>query len=271
MTASTPDTVLTRIALGVEYNGAAFHGWQRQSTPAIATVQGTLEQALSRIADHPISVNCAGRTDAGVHGTGQVVHFETPVDRGEKAWIRGTNSHLPAQVRVQWAHVVSDDFHARHSALSRRYRYIIYTGAVQPTALIKQLTYVNVPLDVTRMHEAGQHLLGENDFSAFRAAGCQSRTPMRCINEIKVSRQNQFIVLEVEANAFLLHMVRNIAGALLEVGAGRRSPDWVGQVLATRDRSQNAITARPDGLYLVNVSYPARYGLPVLPPGPCFL
>jgi len=264
-------TATTRIALGVEYNGADFHGWQRQSTPAIATVQAALERALSRVADQAITVSCAGRTDAGVHGSGQVVHFDTPVDRGEKAWIRGTNSHLPAQVRVQWASVVTDDFHARHSALSRRYRYVIHTGAVKPTALIQQLTHVNAELDVARMHEGGQHLLGEHDFSAFRAAGCQSRTAMRCINELNVSRHNRFIVLEVEANAFLLHMVRNIAGALLEVGAGRRSPDWIGQVLATRDRTRNAVTARPDGLYLVNVAYPSRFGLPVLPLGPCFL
>lgn len=264
-------TATTRIALGVEYNGAAFHGWQRQSAPAIATVQAALEQALSRVADQAISVNCAGRTDAGVHGTGQVVHFESTIDRGEKAWVRGTNSHLPAQIRVQWARVVPDDFHARHSALSRRYRYIIHTGPIRPAALVQQLTHIKEELDVTRMHQAGQHLLGENDFSAFRAAGCQSRTPMRCINELSVTRQRRFIVLEVEANAFLLHMVRNIAGALIEVGAGRQAPDWTGQVLATRDRTQNAVTARPDGLYLVNVSYPERFALPVLPLGPCFL
>lgn len=264
-------TVTTRIALGVEYNGAAFHGWQRQSSPTIATVQATLEQALSRVADQPITVSCAGRTDAGVHGSGQVVHFDSPVERGEKAWIRGTNSHLPAQVRVQWASVVPDDFHARHSALSRRYRYVIYTGAVKPTTLIQQLTHVNTELDVARMHEAGQYLLGENDFSAFRASGCQSRTPMRCINELTVSRHNRFIVLEVEANAFLLHMVRNITGALLEVGAKRQPPMWVGQVLATRDRTRSAVTARPDGLYLVNVAYPMQFGLPTPPLGPCFL
>lgn len=264
-------TAITRIALGVEYNGAAFHGWQRQSAPALATVQAALEQALSRVADQPITVNCAGRTDAGVHGSGQVVHFESGVDRGEKAWIRGSNSHLPAQIRVQWARVVADDFHARHSALSRRYRYVIYTGAIKPTALIQQLTHVKEALNVAAMHEAGQHLLGENDFSAFRAAGCQSRTPMRCINDISVTRQRRFIVLEVEANAFLLHMVRNIAGALIEVGAGRQTVDWVRQVLATRDRTRNAVTARPDGLYLVNVAYPERFGLPVLPLGPCFL
>ncbi|WP_339859308.1 tRNA pseudouridine(38-40) synthase TruA [Pseudohongiella acticola] len=261
----------TRTALGVEYNGAAFHGWQRQSAPVIATVQQALEHALSQIADQTVTVNCAGRTDTGVHGTGQVVHFESTAERGEKAWIQGTNSHLPPQVRVQWARTVSDDFHARHSALSRRYRYVIYTGAVRPAALYQQLTHVKDELDVIRMHEAAQHLLGENDFSAFRAAGCQSRTPMRCINELSVSRQRRFIVVEVEANAFLLHMVRNIVGALLEVGAGRRPPDWIRQVLATRDRRQNAVTAKPDGLYLVNVAYPERFGLPVLPLGPCFL
>lgn len=264
-------TATTRIALGVEYNGAAFHGWQRQSAPVIATVQAALELALSRVADQVISVSCAGRTDAGVHGTGQVVHFESTVDRGEKAWVRGTNSHLPPQVRVQWARAVPDDFHARHSALSRRYRYIIHTGPIRPAALVQQLTHVKDELNVAAMHEAAQYLLGENDFSAFRAAGCQSRTPMRCINEISVTRQRRFIVLEVEANAFLLHMVRNIAGALLEVGSGRQASVWIGQVLATRDRTRNAVTARPDGLYLVNVAYPERFALPVLPLGPCFL
>lgn len=261
----------TRIALGVEYNGAAFHGWQRQASPAIATVQAALEEAVSRVSNQPISVSCAGRTDAGVHASGQVVHFESRIDRGEKAWVRGSNSHLPPQIRVQWARVVPDDFHARHSAHSRRYRYVIYTGAVKPTVLIQQLTHIPGELDVTAMHEAGQHLLGENDFSAFRGAGCQSRTPMRCVNEISVTHHRGFVVLEIEANAFLLHMVRNITGALLEVGSGRQTSDWVKHVLATRDRRQSAITARPDGLYLVQVGYPARFGLPLIPPGPCFL
>jgi len=261
----------TRIALGIEYNGASFSGWQRQLSPELPTVQGCLEQALSRIADRPVALSCAGRTDAGVHASGQVVHFDAAIDRGEKAWVMGANSLLPLQVRVQWARCVPDRFHARHSALSRRYRYVIYDEPVKPAVLVQQITHVRQPLDTELMHIAAQHLLGEHDFSAFRGSACQSRTAMRFLSAISVYRQHRFIVIDVEANAFLLHMVRNIAGTLMVVGCGQRPPQWVAEVLSSRDRRQAGNTAKPDGLYLVKVAYPQTFGLPLQRIGPCFL
>ena len=261
----------TRIALGIEYNGAAFYGWQRQSSPVLPTVQATLEQALSRVANHDVTLSCAGRTDAGVHASSQVVHFDAMVDRGAKAWIMGTNTHLPPEIRVQWATPVADDFHARHSARSRRYRYVLYDEPVKPTVLVGQLTHVRSRLDVTAMHAAAQVLVGEHDFSAFRAAGCQANGPVREIRFVRVVRQHRFVVLEVEANAFLQHMVRNIVGTLLVVGHGKAPLEWVGEVLLSRDRKRGGDTARPDGLFLVGVGYEPDAGIPQLPYGPCFL
>lgn len=261
----------TRIALGIEYNGAAFYGWQRQLSPILPTIQATLEQALARVAAHEVSLSCAGRTDAGVHAAGQVVHFDANIDRGAKAWVRGTNTHLPAEIRVQWATPVADDFHARHSARSRRYRYVLYDEPVKPTVLVGQLTHVRSPLDTDAMHAAAQLLVGEHDFSAFRAAGCQANGPVREIRFITICRQRRFIVVEIEANAFLQHMVRNIVGTLLAVGQGRAPLDWVGEVLASRDRQQAGKTARPDGLYLVGVQYEPEAGIPQMAYGPCFL
>ncbi|MDP1933174.1 MAG: tRNA pseudouridine(38-40) synthase TruA [Gammaproteobacteria bacterium] len=260
-----------RIALGIEYDGAAFHGWQRQGDPALSTVQGALEKALAGVAAHPISLVCAGRTDTGVHATGQVVHLECQVDRGEKAWLRGTNSLLPSTVRVRWAQTVGQDFHARFSALSRRYHYVICDSPVEPAIMTRQLTHTRLQLDITAMHEAGQFLLGENDFSAFRAAGCQSRTPFRNVMHLQVIRHHRYIVLDIEANAFLQHMVRNIAGSLIEVGAGRQPAEWVREVLHSKDRKLAAVTASPSGLYLVAVRYPDLFGLPIEAVGPGFL
>lgn len=261
----------TRYALGIEYNGASFSGWQRQLSPALPTVQGVLEEALAFVANAPVAISCAGRTDAGVHGSGQVVHFDSLSIRNEKAWVMGTNTRLPPEVRVQWARVVPADFHARHSALSRRYRYVIYCGKVKPAVLIGQLTHIPESLDVELMHKAAQSLVGERDFSAFRAAGCQANTPMREVKFVEVRQQGRFVVLEIEANAFLQHMVRNIVGSLLQVAMGRQSVQWIAEVLAGRDRNLAGVTARPDGLYLVGVGYPSRFELPVLPFGPCFL
>lgn len=263
--------MITRYALGVEYNGASFSGWQRQLSPVLPTVQGALEQALAFVANAPVALSCAGRTDAGVHGCGQVVHFDCPTQRNEKAWVMGTNTRLPAEIRVQWAREVPSDFHARHSALSRRYRYVIHCGKVKPTVLIGQLTNIPDPLDVQLMHQAAQSLVGEHDFSAFRAAGCQANTPVREVRFVDVRQQGRFIVLEIEANAFLQHMVRNIVGTLLQVALGRQPVSWVADVLAGRDRRRSGITAPPDGLYLVGVQYPPRFALPELPYGPCFL
>ena len=260
-----------RVALGVEYDGAAFHGWQRQGDPQLPTVQGAVEKALAKIADHPIELVCAGRTDTGVHATGQVIHFDCAVDRGIKAWVRGSNSLLPPSVRITWARSVAPDFHARFAAQSRRYLYVIDDSEVESAIMAKRLTHTRLKLNIEAMHEAGQHLLGEQDFSAFRAAGCQSRTPFRNVMHLRVLRHHRYIVLDIQANAFLQHMVRNIAGTLLEIGAGKRDPSWTKQLLEGRDRAAAAMTASPHGLYLVAVDYPVSTGLEQGALGPGFL
>ncbi|MDY6829010.1 MAG: tRNA pseudouridine(38-40) synthase TruA [Pseudomonadota bacterium] len=249
-----------RIALGVEYKGCAFHGWQAQGSTR--TVQRTLEAALSRVANAQILTTCAGRTDSGVHATGQVVHFDSPVVRSPGAWVRGTNSHLPSDVRVTWCVEVDEHFHARHSAYARRYRYWILNQAVHSAIWSGLVTWYPHPLDVEPMQRAAQGLLGERDFSAYRASSCQSATAMRHVDFVEVDRQGPWVTIDIQANAFLHHMVRNIAGALLAVGNGRAPHSWPGEVLASRDRTQGAATAPPDGLYLVGVRYPRRWRLP---------
>jgi len=260
-----------RVVLGIEYDGSTFCGWQQQLSPSLPTVQQTLQQALSQVADEPVTLICAGRTDRGVHATAQVVHFDCAKFRELKAWVRGGNSLLPATVRVKWALNQHADFHARFSATARRYRYLIYEAKVASAILANKVTHVRSRLDVEAMHLAVQSLLGEHDFSAYRAAGCQANTAHRHITRASVSRRGAFIVLDLQANAFLQHMVRNIAGVLLEIGSGAADTDWAGQLLATKDRSQGGVTAAPDGLYLVGVSYPESFNLPSLAPGPDFL
>jgi tRNA pseudouridine38-40 synthase len=261
---SLPDSkpATTRIALGVEYDGSAFHGWQTQLDPALPTVQETLERALSQVAAHPVRVSCAGRTDTGVHASGQVVHFETTSVRELKNWVLGANTALKRKVAVRWAYPVPDDFHARFSAYSRRYRYTICNDAVRPALLANFVTGHQRPLDADAMHAAGQYLLGELDFTAYRAQSCQSKSPMRNVTEVTVRRHGSLVVMDIEANAFLLHMVRNIMGVLLVIGEGRAAPEWARQVLETRDRKQGAKTAPPTGLSLLKVRYPERFGLP---------
>jgi tRNA pseudouridine38-40 synthase len=259
----------TRIALGVEYDGSAFNGWQAQLSPRIATVQESLEQALSTIAAHPVKVHCAGRTDAGVHGSGQVVHFDTTATRPAKAWVLGSNSMLGQHCAVRWAQVVPDVFHARFSALSRRYRYCIYNGPVRPALLASFVTAHRAPLDAAQMHAAGQLLLGEHDFTSFRGAACQSSTPMRRVLALSVTRHGSYVLIDIEANAFLLHMVRNITGMLMQVGEGRQPPGWAAELLRLRDRTQAPATAPPQGLCLYQVRYPERFDLP--PPAGYFL
>lgn len=272
MTAVVSETpALSRIALGIEYDGASFHGWQRQADPKLPTVQAFVEAAVSKVANHPVSLICAGRTDTGVHATSQVVHFDCEIDRGERAWIKGCNSMMPHGVRVKWAKKVDPEFHARFSATARRYNYVIYDAPVAPAIMVKQLTHTPLKLNVEHMHEAGQYLLGKNDFSSYRAAGCQSHSPCRTILHLNVTRHHRFIVLDIRANAFLQHMVRNIAGVLLEIGAGRKPPIWAQQVLELRDRTQAAMTASPCGLYLVDVTYPESCDLPKTVIGPSFL
>jgi len=258
-----------RIALCVEYDGSAFSGWQAQLNPHLHTVQESLEQALSRIADHPLRVSCAGRTDAGVHASGQIVHFDTHSERPLKAWVQGTNSMLPAAVAVHWARIMPLDFHARFSAQSRRYRYCILNTRIRPAMLSRFLTRHEKLLDACAMHEAGQYLLGENDFSSFRGAACQSRTAMRNLMSLSVIRHGEHVLIDIEANAFLLHMVRNIAGVLIQIGEGRQPPAWTAELLQLRDRTQAAVTAPPQGLCLCEVRYPKHFDLP--PPPAYFL
>lgn len=249
-----------RIALGLEYNGTGFAGWQRQDKGR--TVQATVERALSKIANGPVLTQCAGRTDAGVHACAQVVHFNCTATRSERAWVLGTNSALPRDVSIQWARAVHDDFHARFSAEARAYRYVICNRATRPGLMAGKVTHIHSPLDVTAMDAAARCLLGEQDFSSFRAAGCQARHAVREVQAIAVRRAGEFVILTITANAFLQHMVRNIVGTLLPVGQGSRDPDWVAQVLAARNRAAAGVTAPPDGLYLVAVRYPERFGLP---------
>lgn len=258
-----------KIALGIEYDGSRYFGWQRQES--VESVQQKLEQALSVVANSAVEVFCAGRTDAGVHGTGQVVHFETAVNRPLQSWCFGTNAHLPDDIAVKWAVEVSDDFHARFSATARRYRYIIFNHKLRSAILPKGVTHYHFPLDETRMHEAGQYLLGENDFSSFRAAKCQSKTPWRNIHHLKVFRQGNYVIVDIQANAFVHHMVRNIVGTLLEIGQGKQPVEWAKWVLMQRDREKAAPTAKAEGLYLVEVHYPEHFGIPKTPLGPLFL
>lgn len=264
------DATPGRMALGVEYLGSRFRGWQTQQT-GVPSIQPLLEKALARIALEPVSVMCAGRTDAGVHGSGQVVHFETTAARPSKAWVFGTNNHLPPEIRVRWSQPVPYDFHARHSALARRYRYILYNHRTPPAQLFDQVTWWNQPLDVEKMHQAAQQLIGEKDFSAFRSVRCQSRTAWRHMHFIRVYRRGLLIVVDIQANAFLHHMVRNIVGALLEVGQGERPVEWIAELLQQGVREVAGITAPANGLYLVAVLYPQHFGLPLDPLGPHFM
>ncbi len=260
---------VNRISLGIRYDGAAYHGWQSQDN--LSTVQQRLELALARVADHPISLTCAGRTDAGVHACAQVVHFDSDAVRSEHSWMFGANSNLPSDIRVIWAKTMTQDFHARFSATGRRYRYIIFNNEVRPGILRHAVGWYYKPLDTDKMRQAANYLIGEHDFSAYRGAGCQAKTTNRTIYELTVQRQRRMIILEVHANAFLLHMVRNIAGVLIEVGNGNREPEWAKEVLDSRDRRKGGVTISPYGLYLVKVDYPKEFELPSMPMGPFFL
>jgi len=250
-----------RVALGVQYDGSGFRGWQAQQ-PGTRTVQTVLEQALAKVANHPVRLVCAGRTDAGVHGVGQVAHFDTTAVRSARAWVLGGNAHLPLDISLNWAQEAPKDFHARFSALARRYRYVILNRPQRSALWRERATWHYRLLDAERMQKAGQALVGEHDFSSFRAAECQARHPIRDIHELTIRRQGDGVVLEVEANAFLHHMVRNIAGVLMAIGAGDRPVEWAQEVLEQRDRTQAGVTAPAAGLYLLAVRYPERFRLP---------
>ena len=249
-----------RIALGVEYDGTGFSGWQLQV--GVRTVQGCLEEALSQVAAQPVRVHCAGRTDAGVHGAEQVVHFDTEAERSMRSWVYGANANLPKEVAVLWATPVTEAFHARFSACRRSYRYVIYNRSVRPTFLAWRTTWDYRPLNEALMHEAAQALVGEHDFSSFRAQGCQAKSPVRTVHSVAVSRQGELIFIDIEANAFLHHMVRNIAGVLMAIGAGEQPVTWVSEVLQHRNRARGGVTAPPSGLYLTSVGYPEEFDLP---------
>ncbi|MGH8150041.1 MAG: tRNA pseudouridine(38-40) synthase TruA [Steroidobacteraceae bacterium] len=251
---------MPRIAIGLEYHGGSFAGWQSQ--PGLRTIQGVLEAALARVAAAPVAVTCAGRTDAGVHAIGQVAHFDTDAHRTPRGWALGCNSNLPLDVSVTWAQSVPDHFHARHRAESRTYCYLISNRGIRSALSGGRATVIHPPLDTERMGEAARQLTGEHDFSAFRAAECQARTPVRRLLELRVERQGDWVLIRATANAFLHHMVRNLAGVLIDVGRGRAAPGWAREVLESRDRTRGAATAPPGGLYLWSVHYPHAYALP---------
>lgn len=254
---------MRRIALGIEYCGEGYYGWQVQHN--LPTIQGLLQDALSKVANEPIYLHCAGRTDANVHATSQVVHFDTNAKRHIDAWIWGANRYLPASIVVKWAKQVDFTFHARFSAKARRYRYVILNQPIRPAVLAGRTTWHYYPLDVDTMRTASQFFLGEQDFSSFRSSQCGSKTPMRCVTEIHITERSPFIFVEIEANAFLHHMVRNIMGVLLKIAEGHKPPVWASEVLAARNRKLAAETAPPDGLYLIQVRYPEQYELPTHP------
>ena len=259
-----------RVALALEYNGRNYHGWQLQAKSAVATVQQALEHALARVAAHPVRTICAGRTDTGVHATAQIVHFDTDVERSPRQWTRGANTYLPHDIRVRWAQPVNSDFHARFSAAARRYRYFILNTQVRSAIFAGQQTHVYAPLNVDLMQADADQLLGQHDFTSYRAVACQAKSPVRHIEYLRVARSHNVIMLDIKANAFLQHMVRNIAGVLIAVGSGKEAPGWAQTVLAARNRCAGGVTATSDGLYLVQVDYPAEFELPELPAGPEF-
>jgi len=262
MSAEGRDTV-TRMALGLEYDGVAFCGWQTQ--PDGCAVQDQLEAALAQLAGERIATVCAGRTDAGVHALAQVVHFDTAARRPLSAWVRGTNALLPPRVAVNWAQSVREDFHARYSARERGYRYVLLNRPVRPAAEQGRVGWFHLPLDVDAMRAAARTLVGEHDFSAFRSSECQARSPVRELKRLAIERCGDYVLFDFAANAYLHHMVRNIVGALVSVGKGRHPPEWVRDVLASRDRARSAPTFEAAGLYLTRVVYDAAWGLPGAP------
>ena len=251
---------LQRWALGISYNGQGYEGWQSQ--PSGRTVQDHLEAALSQFAAEPVATVCAGRTDAGVHGLMQVVHFDTALQREAFSWVRGTNSFLPPDIAVQWAHPVPTQFHSRASASARRYAYVLLESAVRPSVEAGRVGWVFRPLEARAMQTAANALLGEHDFTSFRASGCQARSPVKTMRRIEISSRGPYWRFEFEANAFLHHMIRNIMGCLVVVGQGLQPPTWMAQVLAARSRDAAAPTFSPDGLYFLGPVYDAAWGLP---------
>jgi tRNA pseudouridine38-40 synthase len=265
----TPAVPPQRLALGVSYRGTAYHGWQSQ--PDGRTVQDHVEKALSTFAAEPVATVCAGRTDAGVHGLNQVLHIDAPVARAPASWVRGGNRYLPLDIALQWCVPVSAGFHARNSALGRRYRFVVLESPVRPALESGQCGWVFRPLDGDAMRQAAAVLIGTHDFTSFRAADCQSNTPVKTLRHVGISRRGAYWCFDFDASAFLQHMVRNLVGSLVAVGSGRRPPGWLAEVLAARDRAAAAPTFPPDGLYFVGPYYDAAHGIPEHTPAMDFL
>ena len=251
---------MSRIVLSIEYDGGSFEGWQSQ--PHGKTVQDTLQAAVAQIAGHEVSLSCAGRTDTGVHATVQIAHFDTLTDRPLSAWSRGVNAHLPESICVRWAREVDDSFHARFSAYARRYRYVLLNRPVRPAILAGKVGWQHAPLHLTTMQDAARRLLGEHDFSAFRAAQCQAKSPVRVMSTAQVTRMGDLILFDFEANGFLHHMIRNLVGALIFIGKGDASASWMSELLLMKDRQLAPPTFSPAGLYLCGISYPDHWHLP---------
>ncbi len=250
-----------RYSACIEYDGTNFSGWQRQKH-YVRTVQERLEKAISKLANEDIAIVTAGRTDAGVHATHQIIHFDSKAERTDFAWCRGTNRFLDQDVRVHWVQPVAKEFHARFAAQSRSYRFIIHNKAIATAIFRNYTSHEFRELSIEKMQEAGQYLIGEHDFSSFRAAGCQAQSPVRTMLQFKLNAKDEWVWFDVKANAFLQHMVRNIAGALIEVGTGKRDVDWISHLLKICDRTKGSITASPNGLYLTGVEYPVEFSLP---------
>lgn len=250
------------LAFGIEYDGSAYHGWQSQ--PDVATVQDCLEKALAIVADSSVRVHCAGRTDTGVHGLGQVVHIETTVNRKLSSWLFGVNANLPPDISVRWVKEVNDDFHARFSATRRIYQYFILNQPARSAFLNNKIVWERRPLSLELMQKAASFLIGTHDFSAYRSLTCQANSPVRTVHNLKLERIGTIIKIEIEANAFLHHMVRNIAGVLMEIGMKRADPEWAQEVLEGKDRTLGGVTAPPEGLYLMKVFYPEHFDLPTV-------
>lgn len=258
-----------RYALGIEYDGKIFCGWQRQKS--VASVQQTLEQALSKVANEPIEVVCAGRTDTGVSATNQVIHFTTSKIRKDVAWTLGVNTYLPKEIAVTWVKHVGDEFHARFSATARRYRYIIHNFRMRSAILSSGISECHYPLDENLMQQGAQCILGKHDFTSFRTVHCQSHSPVRTIIHCNVTRQGDFIIVDIKANAFLHHMVRNIVGSLMRVGQQQETIEWMKYVLEAKNRCLAGMMAPAEGLYFVGVDYPENFAIPKRPLGPLFL
>ncbi len=250
-----------RIAMGIEYDGSQFHGWQSQCE-GIRTIQREVEFALSKVANHPISVICAGRTDALVHGMGQVIHFDTTSKRTKRNWLMGVNAYLPNDVNIIWVSFVNNDFHARFSAISRKYQYLILNKKTRSSLMCNRATWIHQDLEINLMQDAEKKIEGEHDFSSYRASGCQAKSPIRKMHSIKIKKRNNFVILQFHANAFLQHMVRNITGVLIEIGKKEKQVGWAREVLEYHERARGGITASPEGLYFEHVEYPPEHDLP---------